>query len=192
MPLKFKKEPGEVKEVVEKQLLKMASGRAFRTSGLAKTQVSEKVSELASDQVIPVYHLGLDDLKQKKDITSATQRSWRYLVKHEDKVIATADAVEQNGKTVFSHVNEGPLVSGVVAALNKAENLDELQSGDFEVRLLMVPALYVAALWFVDQVGGQDRVMPIEPTSSPLRANELISISDLMDVLWELAEAYPE
>jgi len=193
MPLKYKKEPSDAKEAVEKQLEKMASNKAFRTAGLMKIQKAEKTSELTTDLVIPVYHMSLDDIKQGKDLSSAQQMSWRYLLKHEDQVVATADAlIKQDGETVFSHVNEGPLVSGVIKALNKAEDIDELQDGDFEVRLLMVPALYVAALWFVDTSGGQELVIPVEPSSEPLRANEIISVNKLLEDLRELSKAHTD
>ncbi|MCW4049620.1 MAG: hypothetical protein NWE89_07770 [Candidatus Bathyarchaeota archaeon] len=193
MPLKYKKEPSKVKEIVTNQLGKMASKKAFRTPVLAKIQLTGGVPQTTPDQAVPVYHLGLDDLKQNGDISSAEQRSWRYLVKHDDEVVATADAViGGDGEPVFSHVNEGPLVTGIISALNVADSIGELEDGDYEVRLLMVPALYVAALWFVDSTGGQDYAMPIEPTSGPLNVNELITIQQLMEKLQDLASAHPD
>ena len=193
MPLKYKKEQDKVKEIVRNQLGKVASQKAFRTEGLARVALAGGVPEPAPDQAVPVYHIGLDTLKQDGDISSAEQRSWRYLVYHADEAVATADAViGGNGEPAFSHVNEGPLVAGVIKALNKADTLGEIEAGDYEVRLLMVPALYVAALWFVDSAGGQDYVMPIEPTAAPLEANELTTVETLMEALHSLAKALPD
>lgn len=193
MPLIFKPEPREVKQVMESHLGKMTSKQAFSTPRLAKLQFKEDAAPIIPTQAVPVYHLGLTDLAENRDITVAKQTSWRYLVKHNGEVVASADAViGAEGKPVFSHVNEGPLVNGIISAIQTANSQEILQEGEYEVRLLMVPALYVAALWLVDMTGGQDQAMPIEPTFAPLTTNKLITIEHLIATLQELARAQSE
>ena len=192
MPLIFKPEPQEVKQVVESQLGKMTSKQAFSTPHLAKMK-EEDVGAIIPTQVVPVYNLGLNDLVENRDMAAAELKSWRYLIEHSGEVVASADAViDAEGKPVFSHVNEGPLVNGITSAIHTANSQEMLQRGEYEVRLLMVPALYVAALWFVDTAGAQDHAMPIEPTFEPLRANELITIEQFTSTLQELARAHSE
>lgn len=193
MPLIFKPEPQEVKQVVESHLGKMISKQAFSTPHLSKMK-EEDVGAIIPTQTVPVYHLGLNDLVENRAIAAAaTLRSWRYLIEHSGEVVASADAViDAEGKPVFSHVNEGPLVNGITSAIHTADSQEMLQRGEYEVRLLMVPALYVAALWFVDTTGAQDLAMPIEPTFEPLRANELIMIEQLTSTLQELARTHSD
>lgn len=190
MPLIFKPEPQEVKQVVESQLGKMTSKQAFSTPHLAKMK-EEDVGAIIPTQAVPVYHLGLNDLVENRDIAAAELRSWRYLIEHSGEVVASADAaINAEGKPVFSHVNEGPLVNGIISAIQTANSQEILQRGEYEVRLLMVPALYVAALWFVDTTGAQDQAMPIEPTFAPLITNRLITIEYLIATLQELAHGH--
>lgn len=192
MPLIFKPGPQEVKQVVESHLGKMISKQAFSTPHLSKMK-EEDVGAIIPTQTVPVYHLGLNDLVENRAIAAAELRSWRYLIEHSGEVVASADAViDAEGKPVFSHVNEGPLVNGITSAIHTANSQEMLQRGEYEVRLLMVPALYVAALWFVDTTGAQDYTMPIGPAFEPLRANELITIEQLTSTLQELARKHSD
>ncbi len=192
MPLIFKPEPREVMQVVESHLGKMTSKQAFSTPRLAKIKFKD-AAPIIPTQAVPVYHLGLTDLVENRDIDAAELRSWRYLIEHNGEVVASADAViNAEGKPVFSHVNEGPLVNGIISAIQTANSQEILQSGEYEVRLLIVPALYVAALWLVDMTGAQDQAMPIEPTFAPLTTNKLITIEHLIETLQELARAHSE
>src|SRR5512135_1291154 len=121
MPLVYKSEPEEVKKIVKAHIGEMTSKRAFRTPTLAKAMLSKTPPTPVPTQAFPVYHLGLKDLAEKGDGKSASLRSWRYLVKQDEQVVASADAlVEPDKKAVFSHINEGPLVKGVVSAIQAA------------------------------------------------------------------------
>jgi hypothetical protein len=139
---------------------------------------------------LPVYNIGLTDLAKSRDLTAAVQTSWRYLLRHDNEVIASADAVVgPDRKPAFAQVNEGPLVGGTVRAIQTADAQEEVKKGKYEVRLLMVPALYTAALWLVDTTGGRDLAVPLDPAPPPLIANKLISAKELLLVLQEAAKA---
>ena len=188
MPLVFKGEPPEVTQVVKARLNKMSAKKAYRTPRLAKAMLRKAVAAPVPTQPLPVYNMKLSDLAENRDQRAAAQKSWRFLVKHDDEVVATADAlVAPNRKPVFSHVNEGPLVNGIVSAIQAANVQDEVRNGRYEARLLMVPALYVAALWLVDLSGDKDLVMVIEPAPPPFVANKLIAVKDLITRLQKMA-----
>jgi hypothetical protein len=190
MPLVFKSEPPEIAQTVKDRLKKMTDKQAFRTPRLAKTMLRGAAPTPIPTQAIPVHHLGLKELAEKGDISSATMKSWRYLIKQEEEVVASADAfIGSDNKAVFSHINEGPLVKGVVAGIKAANSNDEITKGQYEVRLIMIPAIYVAALWFVDVAGKRDLAIPIEPVPSTLVANKVIAITELMKTLQKLAKA---
>ena len=191
MPLKYKKEPRDVMHVVKNQFEKIRSGKGFRTPLLASIQFRRDTANLDQKQAVPVYHLGLDDLKEKKDISTAKHIGWRYLVKHKGKEVASADAViDDDGSTTFSHINEGALVSGLVSAIKVANSEEIIRKSDFEARIIMVPALYIAALWLADTAGGKDYAIPFEPSSAPVTTNKLVTIERLMAILHRLAQTH--
>ena len=191
MPLKYKKEPRDVTNVVKSQFDKIRSGKGFRTPLLASIQFRKDTANLDQEHAVPVYHLGVEDLKGRKDVSAAKLVSWRYLIKHRGKEVASADAIiDDDGTTMFSHVNEGPLVRGLVSALEIANSQSIIRNNDFEARILMVPALYVAALWLADIEEGKDYAVPFEPSPDPLRPNRLVPMDRFMNILYRLARTH--
>jgi len=188
LPLVFKPEPPEVTQVVKAHMDTMMAKQAYRTPRLSEITRKGAAAPVPT-QPLPVYNIGLSELAKNRDQTAATQKSWRFLVKHGDDVVASADAgIGPDKKPVFSHVNEGPLVKGVASAIQSANAQEEVKKGSYEVRLLMVPAVYVAALWLVDLVGGKDLAMVIEPTPPVFVPNKLITVEELMVKLQKLAK----
>jgi hypothetical protein len=188
MPLVFKSEPPEVTQVVKTRLDTMSAKKAHRTPRLAEIMLRKAAAPPVPTQPLPVYNMDLADLAENRDQTAATLKSWRFLVKHDDEVVATADAlVVPNQKPVFSHINEGPLVSGVVSAIQAANAQDQVIKGQYEARLLIVPALYIAVLWLVDLTGGKDLAIAIEPTPPAFAPNKLVTAEDLIAKLQKMA-----
>ena len=189
MSLIFKSEPSEVAEVIKNKLGQMASMRAFRTPQLARAISKETAKPPVPTQALPVYHIGLADLVKNCDHEAATQTGWRYLLKHEDEVVASAETVMgPDQKPVFAQVNEGPLVKGTVSAIQVASAHKDLKNSKYEVRILMIPALYTAALWLVDITGGHDMAVPIAPAPSPLEPDKPITIEKFFEVLRNAAK----
>ena len=189
MPLIFKEEPKEVTDIVKRHLDRMTSKMAFSTPKLAQL-LTEKPIEPFPTQPLPVYNMGLEDLAVKPDSKLAVHTGWRFLLKQENEVIASAETVfdsDQNPK--FAQINEGPLVAGTVKALKNAKDLEEIEEGEYEVRFLLIPALYVAVLWLVDKKKNVDLAIPVAPTISPLEPNKVISMKELMDTLQKTAKA---
>jgi len=73
--------------------------------------------------------------------------------------------------------------------IQAANSNDEIKKGQYEVRLLMIPAIYVASLWLVDAAGKRDLAVPLEPTAPPLVANKVIPLNELMTIAQKLAKA---
>ncbi len=186
MPLAFKPVPSDITDVIKTGLERMVSIQAFSTPRLAKIVSRRPEVSPALFQGLPVYHMGLDELAEDGNLGAAAQTSWRYLLKCDDEVVASADAVfGPNRKPVFSQVNEGPFVQGTVSAIQAAD----IEKGEYEVRLLMVPALYTAALWLVDVTGGSDLAVPIAPCPPALTPNKPIPVDKLLAVLRDASKA---
>lgn len=184
MSLIFKSEPSKVAEVVRNGLGRMASLRAFTTPRLAKIIAGFPKDRALTPpipfQAMPVYHLGLEDLAEGRDLSAAIQTGWRYLLKHENEVVASADAILDADKNpVFAQVNEGPLINGTVSAIQVANN----EKGEYEIRFLMVPALHMAALWLVDTTGRSNVAIPISPAPPYLMPDKPIPVRELLVVL---------
>lgn len=189
MSLRFKSEPREVAEVIRGGLERMASKQAFSTPSLSRIFSKVPARLPVPFKALPVYNLGLNDLAKGHDLRAAVQTGWRYLLKHSDKVVASVDAVVgPNQHPVFAQINEGPLVSGLISAINVAIAKDDFKRGEYEVRILMVPALYTAALWLVDVIRDRDMAIPISPTPPSLIPNKPIPANELLSVLRKAAK----
>ena len=134
----------------------------------------------------PVYTAGLDDLAAGRLLETARHDGWRYLLlRGEDAVAsATVGTLDGNGPPGFSHVTQGPFVEATLEALRRAEALDEVRGGDFELRLLDVPALYLRALWLH---GPRDLLLPLPPAPEPLEAYRPYGEDEVVAALRERA-----
>ena len=193
MSLIFKSEPPEVVEVVRTSLGRMMSMRAFHTPNLARivTDIHEDqaLTPPIPFQVLPVYHIGLADLAAGQNLDFAFQIGWRYLLKHNDEVVASADVIiDLDKKPIFAQINEGPLVQGTVLAFKAAGVEEDVKKSEYETRFLTVPALYVASLWLVDMTDNRDLAIPIAPTPPYLKPNKAILVGDLLNELQKAAK----
>jgi hypothetical protein len=182
MPLNFKKEPAEVKEAVESGLSRMTKKQAFSTPNLKRAVIAGVIAPV-TQQAIPVYNMGLSELAEGKNFNTARQNAWRYVVKQSNEVVASADvAVGPDGKQTLAQVNEGPLVAGTIEAIKVANAQETIKNGQYEARLLIIPALYVAALWLFDTAGKLDYLIPVKPIP-PFLENKLYTTDDFKTIL---------
>ncbi|MGZ4924870.1 MAG: hypothetical protein ACXV4B_00225 [Halobacteriota archaeon] len=168
----------------------MTAKRAFSTPRL-RAALAEKAKAPTPAQAVPVYTLGLSDLAAEKDVSAAVNTGWRYGVMRGEEIVAHGETViDPAGKHHFAATSEGPLVEGTAKALDAAEAEDEIKNGEFEVRFLQVPALYVAALWLVNKRGGPDYAVPVAPAPPPLVPNKLVPFDNFLMILHEEARKH--
>jgi len=152
---------------------------AFR-EGLGRSQSRrERAGALggaAPDQFfktpLPVYACSLDALLQEGS-GCARQSGWRYLLARDRSVVETADVVD-DGKGGAPPVFRGATRGGtVIPKLDQALHAIEgyaSGAGQFELRILQIPALYIVALWLSDEGGGED--LFVDVTNLPLRVQK--------------------
>ncbi len=185
MPLQVSKPPAAAEKAVRSVL-----GRIIATDG---DYVPALRSASAGSMAISTPHriavLGLDRIHVGMSLRSAVQeKGWRFLVLNGDKVVATVNSsISGKGKHGFSNITDGPFVSGTERAIRRAESLDSVQKGRFELLLLQVPAIHIVALWLRNLQHDDDLIMPISPAPKPLRPYQAVSAKDFIDVLAELA-----
>lgn len=136
----------------------------------------------------PVYFVSLDDVALGRVLASPSLTGWRYILFDADapRLAAELSAAEAGAPLSFSHFNEGPYVEGLVAAVAIAEGLESVRGGDYELRLLTVPSLYLDALWLS---GADDLFIPLGPAPGALDPSRAYTEDELMDGLRELVDS---
>lgn len=183
MPLEPIPVPPDVVSAARSHLTRMAQRRGFRTRGLAEALPLT----LALAAPHPVFTIGLRTVDGTDPLPRARGTAWRFLVRSGARPVAAAEVVNKKGEAIFSHTNEGPFVEGTVRALEAVEPMDRVRSGNFELALLRVPALYVMALWLRDRSqNGSDLVVPMDPAPAGMPTNRPLSGEEFGALLGEL------
>lgn len=162
-----------------------------------------------------IAYLRLDRLQGTDDLRHAVViRNWRYLVYREGPaaggvtteattagasvLLAAATASRLEGDAFkFGALNRGPLVEGTEKAIRVAEEEYGLGvQGDFEAYLLLVPSLYVAAVWLKDHEseadGKSDIVLVLPPARPGFTAYRRLDAGGFIRTLRELNESDDE
>ena len=124
-----------------------------------------------------VYTATLADVLAGRVLNAAQESAWRDVSPG-----AAAEAALRNGEFVITSINEGPFVAATADALETARQLD----GDYELRVLSIPAVYVVALWLYADAGSI--LIPLSPAPSGLNANQPYNEPDFTAALRPLAE----
>ncbi len=131
----------------------------------------------------PVYFVRADYLAAGGLLAAAELSGWRYIILAGGRAILAAELSfgREGGGLEFSHTNDGPLVEGTVEGVRVAEGLEVVGGMEFELRLLELPGLSVAALWF--HAEGKDLLMPIPPSRRGLRPFTIYTEGELLKTL---------
>ncbi|HWM54319.1 MAG TPA: hypothetical protein VNO20_02880 [Solirubrobacterales bacterium] len=134
-----------------------------------------------------VYNLPLTALAGSSGPEAATSVGVRCLITSGDKPIATVELPEPNGNegAITSH---GPFTQGTVDAIRAAEDSSDVAEGDFELRLLRIPALYLMTLWLKDEDDDRDLFVPLEPAPPHVSPGRTYTWQELSECLRPLAQ----
>ncbi len=177
MPLRVAEPPPAVRQVAAEYVHQMGTPRGVfpALSGVAR-------EELALVAPHRIYTAGLGDLLDR-GLGGAAQTGWRYLVGDAERVLASVELAGDAGESPL--LNGGPYVAATATAIDELERLPEVAAGDYELRLLKVPALHVAAAWLV---GGHRLVVPLAPAPSFLEAGHRYTEEEFVAALREPAQ----
>lgn len=176
----------------------------------AKSAISDRLSDLADrpnyakreltetlagagpkalDIAIPhdIYNLSLTSLVEAANPDDAEPVGRRCLVTSGGATIASVELPDPDGaKGVIT--THGGFTEATVEAVHGIEGLSEVEGGDYDLRMLRVPALYLMALWLKDRQGSDDIFVPLEPAPSELEAGARYSWERLRTQLKEAAQ----
>jgi hypothetical protein len=124
-----------------------------------------------------VFTAMLTDVREGRVLANAQETAWRDVAGG-----TAAEVSSRNGEFVITSINEGPFVAATADALGIAKQLD----GDYELRVLTIPAVYVVALWLYAASGSV--LIPLAPAPSGLTANQPYDETSFTAALHPLAE----
>lgn len=185
MPLTFAEPPRDGLTVLNRGLQAVQEARAAGAEGGLELAAEAPVSAMRPH---PVYELGLEDLAAGRGLEAARLVAWRYplVVNNQIREAAELYPSADGRRSRFGAVTTG-YVSGSEHALALIDRLPEVQQGEYEIRGLSVPALYVMAFWLKDQRGGQDRLVILPPAFDPLQALRVMTTAEFLGLLHPLA-----
>ncbi|MGE7957411.1 hypothetical protein ACQKQA_12615 [Pseudomonas sp. NPDC089530] len=183
MQLIYPKAPANGAQVLRPALQAALQSKGF---GVNRQFAQATAAKVSLSEPYRGYSLSLDDLAQGKGLKQATLGDWHYLVFSDGVSIADAQLAQVGGQVEFASLNHGALAAATVNALNLAENTPHLQGRTYELRLLFVSALHVAAIWL--HASDEDVLIPIEPTPKHLASTKLYSEAALLALLAPAAQ----
>ncbi|WP_119421375.1 hypothetical protein [Desertibaculum subflavum] len=188
MPLRTIDPPLQAFEAVRAKLADLAAFDGFRTPSLRRADTGA----IALSTPHRTALLRLDRIKGAADLRRAAEpKGWRFLLHEGDRVVAAVETQDFKGQHRFGQVNEGPFTAATEQAIRRAESLDQVKRGRYTPTFLLVPAIYVAALWLEDEAGEADLVIPLAPAPPELKPMEPIAARAFLAVLAKLAARVP-
>jgi hypothetical protein len=186
--------PESAGEVVDSALRSFTEAGEYRL----RTLSGKRADAITRVQPHPAYTLGLRDIVGGRGLDAARQTSWRFLLEEQGNAVAAAEvAIDTRSSALsFAGINAGPQVFSTAEALGPGIEKLDTEPGDWVVRFLRIPALYLCALWLHEETANQERIYPLAPapdyvqTGVPYSWGEL-SEAILPDARRRLAEENP-
>jgi hypothetical protein len=182
MSIKFKSAPDDV--------------RREAISGMQRTHKGSPLlgAGLPVDLTTPheVFTLSPDAVRAGHALNDAESTGWRYLAGvargQASGGAAPASSVVEvattGGGSKFSHRQMGWMGAETQKAIGVAEQLPEVGSGDYDLRMLRLPGIArTDAIWLKDNRGAEDLVVPIASASSHIEAGVAYPVNQFMDLI---------
>jgi hypothetical protein len=168
-------------------IVRDALSSAVNQPGVAASALAEVATEtLSTAAPHQIYSVSIRDVAEGHLLSCVQLKGWRYLVFSQDQPVVAADLQVRGDQTLnFSNVNRGPFVESTLDAVRFAENLDVVQTQDFELRVLEISSLYLVALWLH---GKEDLLIPLDPPPDEVEALTVYSEDEFIQLLRGAAE----
>lgn len=176
MPVKVVEPPDAVRAAAAAHVHQLATPRGIFPA--LRDVIREELALVAPHRV---YTLGLD-VALEGGLERATSAGWRYLIADRDRIVASTELAGESGETQM--LNGGPYVAATAEAIDQLDKRPEIATGDWELRLLKVPALYIVAMWLVSE---RQLIVPLAPAPSYLEAGRAYSPDEFLDAITQPA-----
>lgn len=159
----------------------------FGVSAGKKMASASVGSDLSITRPHRVYSVARDAIVGGELLSAAQPIAWRYVLVNSDSALAAAELIEDAGGGLsFSDINYGPFVQATADVLIAAEKLDDVQRGEFELRLLRIPSVYLVAVWLHGD--GTDLLLPLAPAPVGLEAGRVYGPQEVLEAIKSRAE----
>lgn len=173
-------------EAIRTSLTDLAGRPNYATRELSLALGETPEPEIAVAAPHDIYNLPLSALVEPAALDSAEQVGRRCLVTSQGEPIATVELPDPSGEEGVV-TTQGRFTKATADALGAIEGSSEVDDGDYDLRMLRVPSLYLMALWLKDRDGENDIFVPLEPAPPELEAGTHYSWDDLQALLREPA-----
>jgi hypothetical protein len=174
------------RDAINTGLADLASRPKYAKRGLSRAMAGAPEPDLAVAAPHDIYNLPLSALVESAKPDSAEQVGRRCLVTSQGEPIATVELPDPDGESgiVTTH---GPFTKSTAEAVGSVESSSEVADGEYDLRMLRVPGIYLMALWLKDRQGQDDIFVPLSPAPAGLEAGARYSWDDLQAQLKEPA-----
>ncbi|HEU4905251.1 MAG TPA: hypothetical protein VFT19_03945 [Solirubrobacterales bacterium] len=174
-------------EAIDASLADLAERPDFSKRPLARALAAESEPDIAVALPHDVYDLALETFEHSPGLTAAELVGRRCLVTSDGAPVATLELPDPDGArgVVTTH---GPFTEATAEALRAAEDSGKVADGDYDLRLLRIPALYLMSLWLKDQQGKDDVFIPLAPAPAGLDGGAIYNWDEMRSHLAGLAE----
>ena len=168
------------------QALRRAVGEVSRAGTLKFAALGGAAAGPAPSAQHRVYTMTLGEVASGEHVKPARPVSWRAFLVQAQTPVAVAEVVESAGGQLATEasITEGPLVEAATEAIEVAEHSNLVATGNFELRVLHVPAIYVLAIWLH---GSQELFIPIRGTG--LKPRQVYQEGDFFSAIQPAAKA---
>lgn len=125
----------------------------------------------------PVYTLTLSAFKAE-GLAGSISAGWRFLMLAHGGVVGSAEIREDERQAVA--VQADRFAATTAEAFNHLKSLPDVETGDYELRLLKLNSLYLWAIWLV---GERQLIIPLDPAPGFVRAGQSYTEADLLNAV---------
>ncbi len=180
MALKYSKMPDNALKALKKGLKIAPEKKHARMLRVKKKDMQENTPH-------KVYVLDLDEIISGEAFKHPKHVSWRYIT--EDSMIEV-QCGEKEDQYEFTEINQGDHIKDIIEKLKIMAKHARIKKADYEVSVVMVPALYVMALWLQGEGENEDVVIPVGPPHPHLsrHPSTIFSPAQFVEILTEAAK----
>jgi hypothetical protein len=160
MPIRLASDPPDGRGAILRALLAVSPASSHKGPRLAVQRIARSVRGLQVALPLPVYAIGADRLDEDKDLSTARQLGWQYLLVRGERPVAIAEVtVDSDSRSRVTGIVTGRRCVALAAAIERLEKMPD-EKLDGELRLLWSPGACERALW-LHSSRGTDRVLPL-------------------------------
>ena len=185
MKYTFPPPPQAIREALE-QPFQIDTGEPFHSARSAKGGMLLESLDLSAQTLDAhgEYTMGLDAVLEPDPLDHIKFLGWRSVELSSDRKVGARLLVEKAGGAELNEFNIGPFNEATIQAVKDLDT--EPVEGDFQFRFLILPQIYVAAIWLHSNT--RDLFKVLSPAPKNLRPSALYSAPEFFLAIKPLAQ----